>query len=106
MAVSRLDRSGRFRAHRLLRALGWSPGQRLRLRVDGSMTVIVPDRAGVRAVTARGVLALPVAVRRFTGLDDGPVVAVAVPARELMFVVPVGALVSALIERLDNGHDR
>ncbi len=70
------------------------------------MTVIVPDRAGVRAVTARGVLALPVAVRRFTGLDDGPVVAVAVPARELMFVVPVGALVSALIERLDNGHDR
>lgn len=94
--AARLDASGRFFARMLLKALAWSPGDRVDLRVGVEAVVIGSCAAGRQAVGSRGELFLPVAVRMLVGLDvEAQVILVAVPGQSLLVVHP-----PALIERL------
>jgi hypothetical protein len=48
IGMSRIDRSGRLNERRLLRALGWMPGQQLALDVVHGLIVVQP---GFRKLT-------------------------------------------------------
>ncbi|MEU7216943.1 hypothetical protein [Nocardia iowensis] len=99
LAAARLDGSGRFRARALLQALDWVPGQRLKLRQAPTILFVHADPVGAGMVTTRGLLALPVATRRWLGVEVGAmVVAVAVPTRGLMVVAAPDRLISLLLE--------
>lgn len=104
-AVARLDGSGRFRVRPLLLALGWPPGTRLQLRQAATRLIVRADPSGGTAVTSRGLLALPVAARRWLGVDVGSVVvAIAVPVRGLMIVAAPDRLIAVLVGGSEAGH--
>jgi len=99
LAAARLDGSGRFRARALLQALDWVPGQRLELRHAPTILIVHADPVGAGAVTTRGLLALPVATRRWLGAELGTmVVAVAIPTRGLMVIAAPDRLISLLLK--------
>ncbi|ATL66318.1 hypothetical protein [Nocardia terpenica] len=105
LAAARLDGSGRFRARPLLQGLGWLPGTRLELRQAAATLIIQADPGGATAVTARGMLALPVAARRWLGVETGAVVvAIAVPPRGLVLVAAPDRLIAVLLEGLGDDH--
>ncbi|WP_282776471.1 MULTISPECIES: hypothetical protein [unclassified Nocardia] len=105
LAAARLDGSGRFRAQALLRALGWPPSTRLELRQTATTVTIHADPAGSAMVTARGLLALPVATRRWLGVEAAAlVVVIALPAPGLMILAAPDRLVAALLQCSGAGH--
>ncbi len=105
LAAARLDGSGRFRAQALLRALGWPPSTRLELRQAATTVIIHADPAGRTMVTARGLVALPVATRRWLGIETAAlVVVIALPARGLMILTAPHRLIAVLLQSSGVGH--
>jgi hypothetical protein len=95
--VARLDRSGRLFARRLLTALGWPAGHHIDITVDAGALLINSGATGRHAVGARGVLAIPSAVRAMVGIDaDHPVLLAAHPSSDLLVVYPAQVLARLL----------
>ncbi len=68
---SRLDGSGRVRDAFLFRELGWSPGDRLLLAIDGERLIIRREACGNATLDPRGRVTLGEAARRVLHLEDG-----------------------------------
>jgi bifunctional DNA-binding transcriptional regulator/antitoxin component of YhaV-PrlF toxin-antitoxin module len=68
---SRLDGSGRVRDAFLFRELGWSPGDRLLLTIDGARLIIRRDTSGNTILDPRGRVTLGEAARRVLHVEDG-----------------------------------
>lgn len=95
--VSRPDASGRLSIRHLLRALGWSAGNRIDHTVVGDAIVITRSATGRGAIGARGDLLIPSAVRALAGLHgDRSVLLVAAPAQGAL-VVHAESVVADLI---------
>jgi bifunctional DNA-binding transcriptional regulator/antitoxin component of YhaV-PrlF toxin-antitoxin module len=106
LGTARIDRSGRFHARLLLRALGWEPGRELDLDAIRDAVVIVAAVGGVHRVDHRGAIALPSAARRLCAIPAGDaVVLVAEVPRQRIVVRPVGTVVRLLTAHT-SGTDR
>ncbi|MGH3624181.1 MAG: AbrB/MazE/SpoVT family DNA-binding domain-containing protein [Sciscionella sp.] len=91
--MASVDCHGRLADRTVLRALGWSAGQRLGIREHGGLVVIHADPHAVFRVTGQGYLQLPAAARRWCGLVTGDRVLLAAdPARGRLVVHPPTAL--------------
>jgi hypothetical protein len=111
VGMSRIDRSGRLNERRLLRALGWMPGQQLALDVVHGLIVVQPDRTGPHVMDSRGALHLPAAARRMCSVDLGPpvVLAASVPEQTLVIhpeKVAARLLASHYANLLGGRHER
>ncbi|WHT20179.1 AbrB/MazE/SpoVT family DNA-binding domain-containing protein [Crossiella sp. CA-258035] len=69
--LSALDHHGRITDLVVLRALGWAPATRLRVRHLGDVLIIEPNAEGTFSVTAQNHLRLPAAARHRHGLATG-----------------------------------
>jgi hypothetical protein len=89
LGVACPDRSGRVTERVLLNALRWGPGQRIHIRPQAGILVIVAAAAGRHAVGSRGELPLPAAARQMCGIAAGqPVLLAAFPAHDLLVIHP------------------
>jgi bifunctional DNA-binding transcriptional regulator/antitoxin component of YhaV-PrlF toxin-antitoxin module len=109
--MARVDRSGRLHERRLLRALGWAPGQQLALDVVHGLIVVQPARTRPHALDSRGALPLPAAVRRMCNISAGPPVVLAAAIPEQTLVIHPAALVAYLLaahyfDLLGGRHER
>jgi hypothetical protein len=95
--MARIDRSGRLHERRLLRALGWTPGQRLALDVVHGLIVMQPTPTGPHVLDSRGALRLPTAARQMCGIDPGPPVVLAASVGEQTLVIHPAAIVARLL---------
>lgn len=87
--MGRLDGSGRVRAMSAVADLGWAPGTRLRADVHSRRVVLVPDPAGLAAITSRAQVVLPIAARHLAAIGDSePVLLAALPARQILIIHP------------------
>jgi hypothetical protein len=66
-----VDDKGRISDVRVIAALGWSPGQRVRFTVVHGVIVVVADDAGGQSVCGRGCLRLPAGMRRAVAIGRG-----------------------------------
>ncbi|GAA4256405.1 hypothetical protein GCM10022255_069070 [Dactylosporangium darangshiense] len=98
--VSRLDPSGRISTRPLLRLLHWTPGHRLRFDAFEHTITATSSRTGT-AISASGLLAIPVAVRHLGRLATGDtVVLLADPAHDLLVIHPARIVARLLTDRL------
>ncbi|WP_280235965.1 hypothetical protein [Nocardia cyriacigeorgica] len=100
LAVAHLDRTGRFFARPLLRLLGWQPGDRITVGLNGSALSVTADAAGAFCLGDRGELTLHAPLRRSAGIET-VIVVLAVPSRWLLIVRPAHAVVALLLDHLD-----
>ncbi|WP_156994339.1 hypothetical protein [Pseudonocardia acaciae] len=111
IGMARADRSGRLHERRLLRALGWMPGQRLALDVVHGLIVVQPAPTGSHVLDDRAALHLPAATRRLCRINHGaPIVLTASVAQQTLVIHPphvVARLLSAHHANLPVGrHER
>ncbi|GAA4855413.1 hypothetical protein GCM10025787_44300 [Saccharopolyspora rosea] len=92
--IAAVDERGRIAEGRIVGARGWSPGQRLRLEPLSNTTVaVLADPGGLFTLTRRGHVPLPIAVRRWCGLQPGDrVLLAAAPEKQLLVVHTMAAL--------------
>jgi hypothetical protein len=69
--LSAVDERGRLADRVVWRALGWTPGTRLQLRVAGGLVVVDADPGGAFAVTRQGHVRIPATIRHWCGLTAG-----------------------------------
>jgi hypothetical protein len=100
LGVACPDRSGRVTERAVLQALHWGPGQRIDIRPQAGVLVIVSASAGRHVVGSRGELPLPAAARKMCGIVAGqPVLLAAFPAHDLL-VIHAARLVARLLADL------
>jgi hypothetical protein len=91
--LSAVDDRGRLADRAVWRALGWTPGTRLQIRVAGGLVVVDADPGGAFAVTRQGHVRLPATVRHWCGLAGGDRLLLAAdPALGRLVVYPPEAL--------------
>jgi bifunctional DNA-binding transcriptional regulator/antitoxin component of YhaV-PrlF toxin-antitoxin module len=107
--VGRPDASGRLSARHLLRALEWSPGDRIEHGVIGDAIVVARSATGRSQVGPRGDLMIPASVRALAGIDGScRVVLVAAPAQDTLVIHAqrhVAELIAAYYASLDLADD-
>jgi hypothetical protein len=73
--------------------LGWTPQERLDIRVHGASLVLQRDPRGVFTLTRRGLISIPPVVRRWWSFGTGdPVLLVAVPERAAVVIHSLAVL--------------
>ncbi|MEV4644382.1 AbrB/MazE/SpoVT family DNA-binding domain-containing protein [Saccharopolyspora sp. NPDC049357] len=88
-----VDPQGRVADSSIVNALGWQAGRRLRLEVLSNTTVTIQaDPDGLFTLARRAHLPLPVAVRRWCGLNPGDRVLLAAPDPGLLLIHTMRAL--------------
>jgi hypothetical protein len=92
-----IDRSGRLHERRLLRALGWAPGQRLAVDVVHGLIVVQPAQTGSPALDSRCALPLPAPARHMCGIESGPPVVLAASVADQSLVIHPVTLVARLL---------
>ncbi|WP_245554537.1 hypothetical protein [Actinosynnema mirum] len=96
-ALARFDDRGRLANRPLLALLRWVPQERLDIRLHGSSLVLQRNPQGVFALSRRGLIQIPLTVRRWWSFETGdPVLLVAVPERAAMVVHSLVVLDKAL----------
>ncbi|MBW4722147.1 hypothetical protein KZQ38_33660 [Saccharothrix sp. SC076] len=96
-ALARFDDRGRLANQPLLALLRWVPRERLDIRLHGASLVLQRNPRGVFALSRRGLIQVPLVVRRWWSFEIGdPVLLVAVPDRSAMVVHSLVALDKAL----------
>jgi hypothetical protein len=99
LGVACPDRSGRVTERAVLQALHWAPGQRIDIRPQAGMLVIVSTSAGRQVVGSRGELPLPAAARRMCGIAAGEAVLLAAfPSADLLMIHAARAVVRLLAD--------
>jgi hypothetical protein len=111
VGMARIDRSGRLHERRLLRALGWVPGQQLALDVVHGLIVVQPAPTGPHVLDHRGALHLPAAARRMCGINPGPPVVLAASIPDNLLVIHPTEVVARLlatryVDLLGGRHER
>jgi hypothetical protein len=103
-----VDSSGRIGVQALLQTLSWNAGHPLAFDVADRTVIVTSSHVRGHVVGARGTLALPMAIRRMTGIDCGATVIVAVNlATRTMFIHPeavVAMLLADLHTRIEGGR--
>lgn len=96
-ALARFDDRGRLANQPLLELLRWAPQERLDIRLHGSSLVLQRNPRGVFALSRRGLIQIPLTVRRWWSFETGdPVLLVAVPERAAMVIHSLVVLDKAL----------
>lgn len=96
-ALARFDDRGRLSNQPLLAMLRWAPQERLDIRLHGASLVLQRNPQGVFALSKRGLIQIPLTVRRWWSFETGdPVLLVAVPERSAMVVHSLVVLDKAL----------
>ncbi|WP_232519961.1 hypothetical protein [Actinosynnema pretiosum] len=96
-ALARFDDRGRLANRPLLALLRWVPRERLDIRLHGSSLVLQRNPEGVFALSRRGLIQIPLTVRRWWSFGTGdPVLLVAVPERAAMVIHSLAVLDKAL----------
>jgi hypothetical protein len=91
--LSAVDDRGRVADRVIMRALGWSAGLRLDIRVAAGVLTVFTDPEGVYQVTNQGHLRLPAPLRHRCGLKAGVRVLLAAdPQRSRLAIYPPAAL--------------
>jgi hypothetical protein len=95
-----MDRHGRLADRDLLRALGWTAGQALRIRTVDGLLLIHPDTVGPDRVTNQGHVRIPAQIRHACRLEPGDrVLLVADPGRGRLVVHPPAGLDTMITSR-------
>ena len=103
--LAALDERGRIADRVVLRALGWSAGQRLVIGEIGGVLTVHADPMGAYQVTGQGHLRLPAPLRHRYGLAAADRVLLAAdPTRSQLTVYPPAALDSALAHYTHGGE--
>ncbi|MFE9751695.1 hypothetical protein ACFYOT_42920 [Saccharothrix saharensis] len=96
-ALARFDDRGRLANQSLLALLRWLPHERLDIRLHGASLVLQRNPRGVFALSKRGLIQIPLTVRRWWSFETGdPVLLVAVPERAAMVIHSLAVLDKAL----------
>lgn len=96
-ALARFDDRGRLANQPLLALLRWVPQERLDIRLHGASLVLQRNPRGVFALSRRGLIQIPLTVRRWWSFETGdPVLLVAVPERAAMVIHSLVVLDKAL----------
>lgn len=91
--LSAVDDRGRLADRVVWRALGWTPGTRLQIRVAGGLVVVDADPGGAFAVTRQGHVRIPATIRHWCGLAGGDRLLLAAdPTLDRLVVYPPAAL--------------
>lgn len=92
--IAAVDDRGRLAEHTLVNALGWQPGQRLRIEtLSTTALAMTPDTDGLLPIARRRHLPLPAGVRRWCVIRPGDRVLLAAnPQRQLLLVHTMAAL--------------
>jgi hypothetical protein len=99
LGVACPDRSGRVTERAVLQALRWTPGQRIDIRSQAGMLVIVSASAGRQMVGSRGELPLPAAARKMCGIAAGDAVLLAAfPSADLLMIHAARAVARLLAD--------
>ncbi len=97
--LAAVDDRGRIADRVVLRALGWSAGQRLTIAETGGMLTVHTDPAGDHQVTNQGHLRIPAPLRHRCGLTAGDRVLLAAdPDESRLTIYPPAALDNALAQ--------
>jgi hypothetical protein len=87
IGVAAVSHSGRVRDQALFDALGWIPGDRVRLELVDSLILIRRTPIGTHQVNSRGQVFLPAGLRGLLGIaDNDRLVLAAVPSSDLLIV--------------------
>ena len=95
--LAAVDLHGRVADRALYDALGWRPGQTLRLTVTDRSVVAAPDAGGAVRIGATGHLRLPAGLRRRCGLTTGDRVLLAADLGARVLVLHPPAALDALL---------
>jgi hypothetical protein len=99
LGVACPDRSGRVTDRSVLGALHWGPEQRIDIRPQAGMLVIVSASAGRHVVGSRGELPLPAAARQMCGIEAGHRVLLAgFPSQDLLVIHPARTVARLLAD--------
>nr|WP_255645794.1 hypothetical protein [Actinoplanes polyasparticus] len=100
--LSTLDAGGRIADRAIMQALGWTPQQRLDIRVSRGLIGVFADERGVFRVSSQRFLHLPVAARRWCDLAAGSrVLLAAYPEGGLLLVYPPAVLDDVVAQVFD-----
>jgi bifunctional DNA-binding transcriptional regulator/antitoxin component of YhaV-PrlF toxin-antitoxin module len=69
--IGRIDASGRIADRTVIRALGWSGGDRLTMTADAGVIMAHRDPGGMVTLPGRAYIAIPAPLRRRCGLQPG-----------------------------------
>jgi hypothetical protein len=98
-AISRVDASGRVASRHMISALGWEQGRKFEYTIARRAIVLRASSAGPFTVPQRPYIVLPLAARRFSGIDPGDQVLVAAaPEHGIVIVHTLSALDDMLAE--------
>lgn len=82
--VTPIDGRGRLADASPVRALGWQPGQSIRIIVTCDIVIVTGAGSGAETVTGQGHLRLPARIRRLCRIRSGDrLFVVAIPAADL-----------------------
>jgi hypothetical protein len=98
-AIVSVDNRGRFTDQSMVRALGWSPGQRLDIGVSCGAVLVQPHDDGLFTLNPRGHVPFPVAVRRWCAVSPGDRVLLAAAPEHGVLVVHTMAALDAMLAR-------
>lgn len=99
VGMAAVDHSGRLRDQALLAVLGWSPGDRVAIRVYAQTAVFSRDVAGPFVIDSRRQMFLPASIRVLFRVATGDRVAlVAVPESGVLMVHPVAVVAQLLMD--------
>lgn len=92
-SVTAVDHSGRIADRTIIRAMSWHAAIRLDMYEQNGLIVVRPDNRGSHAVSGRGYLPVPSALRQWCGLAAGErVLVVADPVAQVVVLHPPKAL--------------
>lgn len=108
--IAAVDARGRIAAQSVVTALGWRPGERLRVEVISPLAIAVqPDPAGTVTLARREHIPLPVTARRWCHLHAADrVLLAATPAQGMLVPYTMSALEAMVtaVQAATTGGDR
>jgi bifunctional DNA-binding transcriptional regulator/antitoxin component of YhaV-PrlF toxin-antitoxin module len=97
LGVAAVSHSGRVRDRVLIDALGWQPGDRLRLNITDTAIMIHRDPQGRFSLNDRAQIFLPAGARSHFGIAHNQrVTLLADPTHDLLSVYPCAVVAAAL----------
>ena len=96
-AMTAVDHSGRIADRTIIRAMSWHAEIRLAMYETNGLIIVQPDNRGSHAVSSRGYLPIPSAIRQWCSLAAGErVLLVADPVAQVVVLHPPKALDRAI----------
>ncbi len=101
--IAAVDDRGRLAEHTLVNALGWQPGQRLRIETHSTTALaMTPDTDGLLPLARRGHLPLPAGVRRWCTIRPGDRLLLAADPQPQLLLVHTMAALDAMLTSFHN----